>query len=278
MPVPPAPSAAIAAIEPAPGRIGREREQRQREHKQRARQHRRGDDADRLRVLEARLQVEAADRVAEARKHNCEAADERGRVAAHVHPEQQRDADDPDPDADAAASGRALLVIDEDREQRGQDRRGGDKDPGERGGDLLLAPADQEERRRPPGRRRAGRSARTAGAGRRSAPRWSASGASTSAASSVRRKTTIAGEKSSSPILMKRYDAPHSAASSPSRIQERRSTDRGWQSRPIGFHDDFWEERSAPAYRGPSARPRSAAHAAISGIASIVADTSGRWP
>src|SRR3954451_15491204 len=51
-----------------------------------------------------------------------------------------------------------------------------------------------------------------------------ANGIRTSAASAVRVKTTPAGERSSRPILMNRYDAPQSAASTSSRIQLRLST------------------------------------------------------
>src|SRR4051812_37713680 len=57
-----------------------------------------------------------------------------------------------------------------------------------------------------------------------SAPRRHAIGARAAAASAVRRKTTACGERSRSPILMKRYEAPQSEARRSSEIQARRGT------------------------------------------------------
>src|SRR2546423_3005025 len=98
-----------------------------------------------------------------------------------------------------------------------------------------------------------------------SPPERYANGSSTSDASAVREKTTPAGERSSSPILMNRYDAPQSAASTSSRIQLRRSThdlvaDGG--GRPLNGCLD----QPTAALMGPSRSPRSAAAAAIAGI------------
>ena len=77
-----------------------------------------------------------------------------------------------------------------------------DQDPGERGGDLLLAGGDQEKRARDLDR--AATSANIAHRDRspRSAPAAAASGTSTSAASATRDQATIAGERSRIPILM----------------------------------------------------------------------------
>ena len=51
---------------------------------------------------------------------------------------------------------------------------------------------------------------------------FSAIGSSTSAASAVRRNTIIAGERSSRPSLMNRYDAPQKDESARNLTQERR--------------------------------------------------------
>src|SRR6266511_1776529 len=56
-----------------------------------------------------------------------------------------------------------------------------------------------------------------------SAPWKAATGRSTSAASAIRTKATIEGERSRSPILMNRYEAPQIAPSTSSSDQERRS-------------------------------------------------------
>ena len=52
----------------------------------------------------------------------------------------------PTPNTDEAQPLGALLVVEPDRQQRGEDRRGGDQDPGERRGDVLLTERDQQER------------------------------------------------------------------------------------------------------------------------------------
>jgi hypothetical protein len=56
------------------------------------------------------------------------------------------------------------------------------------------------------------------------APRLMATGSRTIAPSAVRARTTATGLRSSSAILMNMYEAPHSAARTPSRTQARRCT------------------------------------------------------
>jgi hypothetical protein len=92
------------------------------------------------------LDEEAADGVAEARKDDREAAEQLVARAAEVHAEQQRDPDHAEQDTSEPRALRALLVVDPDRQQRGEERCRGDQDPGERGGDLFLAGGDQQKR------------------------------------------------------------------------------------------------------------------------------------
>ena len=130
----------------AADRAGRQREQRRRRQGQRPDDERRRRDADRLHAAQLALEIQAADRVAQRGQQHHQAAGERLGVAAEIEAEQQHDADDPDDDARGGDPARALVLVEADGEQRGEDRRRRHEDAGQRRGDRALAVGDQQER------------------------------------------------------------------------------------------------------------------------------------
>src|SRR5581483_6624580 len=127
------------------GGAGRRRQRRHRRERDRARGQDPGGDAGRRSSREPVLDQEAADRVAEAGQKDGEPAEELRRATGQVHAQEHPHPGHAEHHAGQPRSLRPLLVVDPDREDRGEDRRRGDQDAREARGDLLLARGDQDE-------------------------------------------------------------------------------------------------------------------------------------
>jgi hypothetical protein len=96
--------------------------------------------------VHAPLDVPGADAVAEGGEHHHQPARDGLEAALHVNAEQHRHAGDADRDPGKALPRGALLALEGERQQKREDRRGGDQNAGERRGDVTLTSRDQQQR------------------------------------------------------------------------------------------------------------------------------------